>query len=71
MYKEFEYKKQGDGTDSWTYTEWDSEAKTEMLNKYMVYEDPNTPTKGVDMSNVDLSTMTAEQIQQLKTALGL
>ena len=41
-----------------------------MLNKYMVYEDPENP-KAVDMSNVDLSTMTENQIAELKTILGL
>ena len=71
MYTEYEYKKQGDGSDSWTCKEWDSEAKTEMINKYMVYKDPDTQLKGIDMSNVDLSTMTSEQMNQLKKALGL
>ncbi len=69
--KEYEYKKQGDGSDSWTVTEWEDETKKVMVNKYMVYEDPSTPVKGVDMSNVYLSTMTPEQMQQLRTALGL
>jgi hypothetical protein len=71
MIKENEYKKQGNGSDSWIVTEWEDASKKVMINKYMVYENPDTPVKGVDMSNVDLSTMTAEQMKQLKTALGL
>lgn len=67
---EYEYKQQGDGSDSWTVSEYADDSKKELINKYMVYEDP-TIKKGVDMSNVDLSTMTSEQMNQLKTALGL
>jgi len=71
MYKEFEYKLQGNGLDSWVVSEYEDDTKAVLINRYMVYEDPTKPPKGIDMSNVDLTTMTAEQMQQLKTALGL
>ena len=67
---EYELKKQGDGSDSWTVTEWETDKKEVIINKYMTYEDP-TKQSQVDMSNVDLSTMTSEQMNQLKSALGL
>jgi len=71
MYREFEYKKQGDGSDSWTVSEWSDETKKELINRYMVYEDPTNPPPKVDMSNVDLTTMTDEQKEQLRIVLGL
>lgn len=57
------YKKQGNGQDSWIIMYDDKVPE-------LVYEDPSIVKKN-DMSNVDLSTMTKEQLTQLKQALGL
>jgi hypothetical protein len=38
MRKEYEYKLQGDGRDSWIVTEFD--VNDLILSKYMVYENP-------------------------------
>lgn len=62
----YEYKKQGDGRDSWIAIETDSDGKE--ITRYMVYEDPNTR---INLSNIDITTLTDEQVQQLKTRLGL
>ena len=63
MENTYTYKKQGDGRDSWVCTEPDG-------NKYMVYEDPFNPKK-VDISNIDIDSLTDEQIQKLKARFGL
>jgi len=57
------YKKQGNGQDSWIIMYDDKVPE-------IVYEDPSIQ-RGIDMSKVDLSTMTKEQMEQLKQALGL
>lgn len=56
-------KKQGNGQDSWIiyYTDRIPE---------IVFEDPNIEKK-VDISNIDLTTLTPEHIAQLKAALGI
>lgn len=41
MEKRYTYKQQGDGRDSWVCEEWEGE---EMLDRYMVYEDPTKDT---------------------------
>ena len=70
--EKIEFKRQGkskdvNGTvpahDSWWIHYTDGEME-------LVYEDP-TVEKKLDVSNVDLTTLTAEQLAQLKTALGL
>jgi hypothetical protein len=75
MHKEIEYKKQGDGRDSWAVTEWETAAKKVMLNKYMVYEDPNQEPKKVDISNIDIDTLNDSELtklaNKLKPKLGL
>lgn len=38
MYKEFEYKEQGDGSDSWAVSEWEDNTKETLINKYMIYD---------------------------------
>lgn len=70
MYKEFKHKKQGDGSDSWTVTEWETDKKKVLINKYMVYEDP-TKEFTLDISKVDISTLKPKQITELKILLGL
>lgn len=42
MHFEITHKEQGDGSDSWTITEWEDESKEVMTNRFMVYEDPGT-----------------------------
>jgi hypothetical protein len=39
MRKEYTYKLQGDGSDSWEVREYDE--NNELINIYMVYKDPN------------------------------
>ena len=39
MVKEYTYKLQGNGKDSWTVTEKDDDGN--IINKYMVYEKPD------------------------------
>lgn len=64
----YEYKRQGDGRDSWTVTETDQNGN--VLNKYMVYEDPNKPA----VPNVDvvalLQSLPQEQIEQIRQILN-
>ena len=76
--KEVVYKLQGAGTDneveSWIifykkHTDIPPEIVYEKPPE-IVYTDPSLPVK-VDMSNVDLSTMSAEQLLELKDLLGL
>lgn len=60
MGKKYTYKKQGDGRDSWICEETEN---GELVNRYMVYEDPN--------KEIDLSNLTSEQIQKLKEIISL
>lgn len=62
MDNKYTYKKQGDGRDSWCCEEPNG-------NKYMVYEDPNP--KPIDISGIDIDTLTDEQLLKLKQRLGL
>jgi len=70
MIEEIEYKKQGNATDSWIIRRWETAKKKNLIFIDIVYTDPSIEEK-TDMSKVDLSTMTSEQLTQLKTALGL
>lgn len=66
--KTYQYKQQGNGSDSWVCTEKENGVT---INKYMVYEDPNKKP----VMNLDLVTMfqnlTQGEKNQIKTALGL
>jgi hypothetical protein len=62
----YTYKLQGDGRDSWIAVETDD--KGTVINKYMVYEDPNA-VKKVDASLLDIDSLTDEQILRLKQRL--
>lgn len=66
MEKRYTYKKQGDGRDSWRCDEIEDGV---IVNSYMVFEDPNP--KPIDISGVDIDTLTDEQLLKLKTRLGL
>jgi len=63
----YTYKKQGDGRDSWRCDEIENGV---ILNSYMVYENP-FEQKDIDISGVDINSLTDEQVLKLKTRLGL
>lgn len=67
MEKVYTYKKQGDGRDSWRCDETENGV---IVNSYMVYENP-FEQKAIDISGVDIDTLTDEQLLKLKTRLGL
>jgi hypothetical protein len=60
----YEYKLQGNGKPSWKATETDEFGN--VVNIYMVYEEPN---KKRDISNIDVDTLTAEELQKLANRL--
>lgn len=66
MRKEYEYKLQGDGRDSWTVSEFNE--FDEIISVYMVYEDP-TIEVGTALKAVLSATPT--EIQQIKKLLGI
>lgn len=67
MGKEYIYKKQGDGSDSWTCIETDDEGN--VITKYMVYENPNAkPIPTVDVVGLLLS-LKPEELQAVKELL--
>jgi hypothetical protein len=66
MRKEYKYKLQGDGRDSWTVTEFNE--LDEVISVYMVYEDP-TIEVGTALKAVLSATPT--EIQQIKKLLGI
>lgn len=63
----YSYKKQGDGRDSWTVTETDDNGQ--LINRYMVYEDPTVkPVPNVDVIKL-LQSLSPEEITQIKQIL--
>jgi hypothetical protein len=54
-YKNITYKKQGDGRDSWV-------VETNSGDKFMVFEHPLKP---LNISNVDITTLSDEQLEAL------
>jgi hypothetical protein len=64
MRKEYQYKLQGDGSDSWVVSEYNE--NDELVTRYMVYEDPNI---GPALKAV-LSASPAELIE-IKKILGI
>jgi hypothetical protein len=69
------YKLQGNGSDSWHVDIHDCETEAQAtrenrISREIVFDDP-TKTEAVSMDNFDLSTMTSEQLIQLKNLLGL
>lgn len=62
--KEYQYKLQGDGTDSWIVSEYDEDDK--LISKYMVFEDP---TMGSALKAV--LSATPEEIAQIKQILNI
>jgi hypothetical protein len=64
MIKEILYKLQGNGQDSWTVTEWKDASKKELLDKYLVFEDP-TIEKKQDISKIDIDTLSDFDLNKL------
>ncbi len=69
MHTESIYKQQGDGSDSWTVSEYEDETKLVLLDRYMVYEDPDKPKKKTDISNIDIDTITDADLTKLANNL--
>ena len=66
MRKEYAYKLQGDGRDSWTVTEINE--FDEVISVYMVYDDP---TKKVGTALQAVMSATPEEIIEIKKLLGI
>lgn len=66
MRKEYTYKLQGDGRDSWTVTEYNE--LDEVVSVYMVYEDP---TIEVGTALKAVLSATPEEIVEIKKILGI
>jgi hypothetical protein len=66
MRKEYKYKLQGDGRDSWTVTEFNE--LDEVISVYMVYEDP---TQEIGTALKAVLNATPTELEQIKTLLGL
>lgn len=69
------YKLQGNGSDSWHVDVHDCETEAQAtrenrISREIVFNDPTKP-EVVPMNNFDLSTMTEEQLTELKNILGL
>lgn len=60
----YTYKRQGNGVDSWTVTETDSNG--EVTSKYMVYEDPNKKA-----TIREIEKLTTEEIASFKSIIGI
>lgn len=65
MERIFKKKLQGDGRDSWDVSEYEGET---LVNRYMVYEDPENPPK-VNLSNIDIDTLPEDQLDKLALKL--
>ena len=69
------YKLQGNGSDSWHVDKHNCETEAQATRENRIIREIvfNDPTKldAVSMDNVDLSTMTEEQLTELKNILGL
>lgn len=75
MIEIYKYKKQGNGADSWIVERYDCETEAQanednFIIREVVFVDP-TKKDSISMDNVDLATITEEQLNQLKTILGL
>lgn len=67
MTKEYTYKQQGDGSDSWLCVEMENGIE---LGRYMVYENPNIkPIPSVDVLGL-LQSLSESEINQIKVLLS-
>ena len=64
--KEYTYKLQGDGRDSWKVTEYNE--LYEVISVYMVYEDP---TQQIGTALRAVLNATPEEIAEIKALLGI
>jgi len=69
-HKVYTYKEQGDGSDSWRVDEYEDNTEEVLLESYMVYEDP-TKIKKVNLKDIDVDSITDEDIDKLKIRLGI
>lgn len=68
MRKEYEYKLQSDGKDSWFISEYDED--NQLVNKYMVYEDPTSSISPAVKAILNASPEEIEKIKQLLNIQG-
>lgn len=66
MRKEYQYKLQGDGTDSWVVSEYNE--NDELVTSYMVYEDPTNNTGNALKA---VQSATPEELIEIKKILGI
>ena len=66
MRKEYKYKLQGDGRDSWTVTEYNN--LNEAISVYMVYEDPTIEVGAALKAVINASP---GELIQIKNILGI
>ena len=64
MRKEYQYKLQGDGRDSWVVTEYNE--LDEITSVYMVYEEPN-----IGPALKAVLSATPDEIAEIKKILGI
>lgn len=67
--KSYKYKLQGDGRDSWICTETDYLGN--LVDEYMVYEDPNTSVQNTTRVLDFFANATPEEIAEIKRILSL
>jgi len=60
----YQYKLQGNGKDSWIVTVTNEQG--EVIEKYMTYENPNKKT---NISNIDIDSITEEDLTKLAQKL--
>lgn len=66
MRKLYQYKKQGDGRDSWIVSEFDE--NDNLVNKYMIYEDPLQPKPTAVEAILNANS---EEIEKIKLILNI
>lgn len=67
--KSYKYKLQGDGRDSWICTERDDLGN--LIDEYMVYEDPYAPIQNTTRVLDFFANATPEEIAEIKRILGV
>lgn len=69
MRKEYTYKLQGNGKDSWIVREFNED--NELINSYMIYEDPNIlPIPKVDVVGL-LQILNENELNQIREILKI
>lgn len=62
MTTDIKYKLQGNGKHSWEVRKYDDNG--DLIDAYLVFEDP-TKEKKIDISKIDVDTMTQADLQKL------